>query len=98
MLQKYKAMTLYEFWIYPLPTNLKELEEQNSHCGRTFHFLHSLNRIHCNQKYWTHWTAQTISGMYQTSKRNSQNASMSGPTTETSITDTVLALWIVSSN
>ena len=42
MLQKYKAMTLYEFLdIYPLPTNLKEVEEQNS--GRTFHFLLSLD-------------------------------------------------------
>ena len=42
MLQKYKAMTLYEFLdIYPLPTNLKEVEKQSS--GRTFHFLHSLN-------------------------------------------------------
>ena len=42
MLQKYKAMTLFEFLdIYPLPTNLKEVEEQSS--GRTFHFLHSLN-------------------------------------------------------
>ena len=42
MLQKYKAMTLFEFLdIYPLPTNLNEVEEQSS--GRTFHFLHSLN-------------------------------------------------------
>ena len=29
------------FWIYPLPRNLKEVEEQSS--GRAFHFLHSLN-------------------------------------------------------
>ena len=35
-------MTLNEFLdIYPLPTNLKEVEEQSS--GRKFHFLHSLN-------------------------------------------------------
>ena len=29
------------FWIYPLPKNLKEVEEQSS--GRNFHFLHSMN-------------------------------------------------------
>ena len=42
MLQKYRAMTLFKFLdTYPLPTNLKEVEEQNS--GRTFHFLLSLD-------------------------------------------------------
>ena len=42
MLQKFKAMTLFEFLDkYPLPTNSKEVEEQSS--GRIFRFLHSLN-------------------------------------------------------
>ena len=42
MLQKFKAMTLFEFLdTYPLPTNIKEVEEQSS--GRIFRFLHSLN-------------------------------------------------------
>jgi len=42
MLQKFKAMILFEVLDkYPLPTKLKEVEEQSS--GRTFRFLHSLN-------------------------------------------------------
>ena len=42
MLQKFKAMTLFEFLDkYPLPTNSKEVEEQSS--GRVFRFFHSLN-------------------------------------------------------
>ena len=39
---KYTAMALIELLdLYPLPTNLKEVEEQSS--GRKFHFFHSLN-------------------------------------------------------
>ena len=42
MSQKFKAMTLFEFLDkYPLPTNLKEIEEQSN--GRIFRFLHSIN-------------------------------------------------------
>ena len=91
MRQKFKAMTLFEFLDkYPLPTNLKEVEEQFS--GRTFRFLHSLNPDTLQKKFRTHWTTQTSSGIYQTSKRNTRNSSTSEATTETSITDTVLAL------
>ena len=39
---KYTAMALIKFLdLYPVPTNLKEVEEQSS--GRIFRFLHSLN-------------------------------------------------------
>ena len=44
--QKYTAMTMNEFLdLYPLPKNLKGVEEQSS--GRKFHFLHSFKtQIH----------------------------------------------------
>ena len=42
MFQKFNAMTLNEFLDkYPLPTNLKEVEEQSN--GKIFRFLHSLH-------------------------------------------------------
>jgi len=42
MLQKFKAMTLFEFLDkYPLPTNSKEVKLQSS--GRIFCFLHLLD-------------------------------------------------------
>ena len=63
-----------------------------------FAFCIHLIRIHCKQKFQTHWTTQTSSGIYQTLKHNTRNSSTSEAPTETSITDTVLALWIVSSN
>ena len=96
MLQKFKAMILFEFLDkYPLPTKLKEVEEQSS--GRTFRFLHSLNpdtlqsevsdSLDCANNFWN-----------LPDIKHSRNSSTSGAPTETSITDTVLALWIVSSN
>ena len=89
MRQKFKAMTLFEFLdIYPLPTNSNEVEEQSS--GRTFRFLHSLNpdtlqsevsdSLDCANKFWN------------LLQRNLRNSSTSEATTETSTTDTVLAL------
>ena len=98
MLQKYRAMTLFEFLdTYPLPTNLKEVEEQNS--GRTFHFLLSLDpetsqsevmdSLDCANSFWnlpdikTQLTKLVDEWAYD---RNFNNRY------------TVLALWIVSSN
>ena len=46
-----------------------------------FAFCIHLIWIHCNHKFRTHWTAQTISGIDQASKRNSQNSSTSVATT-----------------
>ena len=69
MSQKFKAMTLFEFLDkYPLPTNLKEVEEQSN--GRIFRFCIQFIQKDCKQKSEIHWTVPTVSGTYQTSRHN----------------------------
>ena len=93
-LKSTKQWHYMRFWIYiHYQKNLKEVKEHSS--GRNFHFLHSLNPETLQSEMVTHWTAPIVSGIYQISKRNSQNSSMIGLMTESSTIDTLLDLWTV---